>query len=80
MKAAAFFELVRQMRNAQETYYAKRMTSNLIKARELERSVDRVLGQGLEPEPAIAAKPEDDGGKGQQIEMIAEEISSDKEQ
>ena len=67
MNGTEFFELTRKMRTAQEDYLSNRTTANLIKARQLERAVDEVHRNGLDPKPTARVMT-----LGEYVEQITE--------
>lgn len=50
MGIEGFIKLVREMRRAQLDYYMDRKYSKLVAAKDLERKVDTVLRQGIDPQ------------------------------
>ena len=67
MKADEFFKLVAEMRKAQSSYFATKRNypleagKYLVQARTLERQVDAVLKQGLEPDEPTAVQQQQNG-------------------
>ncbi len=67
MKTKEFVELVAKMREEQRAYYSLKGAypieagKRLIQAKTLERQVDAVLKQGLEPDGPTAVQPQQDG-------------------
>jgi hypothetical protein len=53
MNAQAFVELVRTMRVSQIAWYRDHHHSDLIEAKRLEKHVDLVLREGLDPEEPV---------------------------